>query len=261
MSDAPVDERSPEAQIRETREEMHRQQLRERYRQDGMDVRLLEQHPWGPLDQHPWAPRGYVCTGVSWTTKGIFDPPPSTHVNAQEAFDVAIENSGKGLYTQVSLTNVTGVVSVPPSMIPAAPPLSPPGVNIRDKMRVGRTEKDPYFIRLQEVYAGEYIDKAEYDARLEALMFANTQDELDFLMRDLPPAKKDIPAPMRTPLPGAAICAGGIVVNAFYAAISPVSTVAGLAEFIVAMILVLTFILMLAARLSGKSLDARWMVQ
>ena len=73
-------------------------------------------------------------------------------------------------------------------VVPVLPPVSPliPGLNILQNQRVGGEIRETYLNRLREMFAGEYINEAEFDARQDAMMIANTKDELDFLVRDLP---------------------------------------------------------------------------
>lgn len=63
---------------------------------------------------------------------------------------------------------------------------TPKGVNIAPKQRIGDQGRDKYFEHLHKMFAGGYISQAEHDARVDALMLANTKDEMEFLVKDLP---------------------------------------------------------------------------
>ena len=63
---------------------------------------------------------------------------------------------------------------------------APPGVHVLKVQRIGDEQREVVRFRLQELCVGGYIDQDEFDARLDAVNTANTKDELDFLVRDLP---------------------------------------------------------------------------
>jgi len=68
----------------------------------------------------------------------------------------------------------------------AAKQLVPPGVHFTDKPRIPGTMRERYLDHLREACQREYIDVAEMTARMDAMMIANTEDELAFLVHDLP---------------------------------------------------------------------------
>ena len=68
----------------------------------------------------------------------------------------------------------------------AAKQLVPPGVHFTDKPRVSGAIRERYLDHLREACQHEYIDVAEMTARMDAMMIANTEDELKFLIHDLP---------------------------------------------------------------------------
>jgi hypothetical protein len=64
--------------------------------------------------------------------------------------------------------------------------LIPPGVNFTDKPRVSGALRERYLNHLRELCGQEYVDVPEMSARMDAMMIANTEDELAFLIHDLP---------------------------------------------------------------------------
>lgn len=67
----------------------------------------------------------------------------------------------------------------------AAKQLVPPGVHFTDKPRVSGAVRERYLNHLREACAQEYIDVPEMSARMDAMMTANTEEELKFLIHDL----------------------------------------------------------------------------
>src|SRR6185503_14666818 len=68
----------------------------------------------------------------------------------------------------------------------AAKQLVPSGVHFTDKPRVSGAVRERYLNHLREACAQEYIDVPEMSARMDVMMIANTEDELKFLIHDLP---------------------------------------------------------------------------
>ena len=62
----------------------------------------------------------------------------------------------------------------------------PPGVKFTPNPRVSGALRDRYLNHLRDLCGQEYIDVAEMGARVDAMMLANTEDELKFLIQDLP---------------------------------------------------------------------------
>jgi len=62
----------------------------------------------------------------------------------------------------------------------------PPGVNFTDKPRISGLLRERYLDHLREACQHEYVGVLEMTARMDAMMIANTEDELKFLIHDLP---------------------------------------------------------------------------
>jgi len=73
-----------------------------------------------------------------------------------------------------------------PRAAEAAKQLVPSGVHFTDKPRVSGAVRERYLNHLREACAQEYIDVPEMSARMYVMMIANTEDELKFLIHDLP---------------------------------------------------------------------------
>ncbi len=67
----------------------------------------------------------------------------------------------------------------------------PPGVNFTDKPRVSGLLRERYLNHVREACQHEYIDVTEMTARMDAMMIANTEDELNFLIHDLSALAKE----------------------------------------------------------------------
>jgi len=83
----------------------------------------------------------------------------------------------------------------------AAKQLVPSGVHFTDKPRVSGAVRERYLNHLREACAQEYIDVPEMSARMDAMMIANTEEELKFLIHDLSTLpeikeKKEQPSPV-----------------------------------------------------------------
>jgi hypothetical protein len=87
-----------------------------------------------------------------------------------------------------------GTVATYPLPIPPALYPSLPGLEVLQKPRIGREMRDVYLNRLREAFAGEYISEAVFDARSDVMMSASTEEELKYLVRDLPQVAKAVPA-------------------------------------------------------------------
>jgi hypothetical protein len=94
-----------------------------------------------------------------------------------------------------------GTVATYPLPIPPALYPSLPGLEVLQKPRIGREMRDVYLNRLREAFAGEYISEAVFDARSDVMMSASTEEELKYLVRDLPQLAKAVPAVPETPKP------------------------------------------------------------
>lgn len=64
--------------------------------------------------------------------------------------------------------------------------LVPAGVNFAQALRVSGELRSRYLDHLRGCFEDERIDLAELNARMDAMMSANTEDELKFLIHDLP---------------------------------------------------------------------------
>ena len=72
-----------------------------------------------------------------------------------------------------------------------------PGVNFVTGQRVSGKLRTRYLDHLRELYEQEYFGLDELSARQDAMLLANTKEELDFLLYDLPllPAEVTIAKP------------------------------------------------------------------
>lgn len=78
----------------------------------------------------------------------------------------------------------------------AAREVAPPGVHFADGIRVGDETRREYYEHLHEMFAGGFISQDELDARLDAMLACSTENELKFLICDLPAkTKKEKEAP------------------------------------------------------------------
>src|SRR5260370_40937916 len=101
-------------------------------------------------------------------------------VGFRVAFDDAISKAKGGRPMLINVNNYTGSAIVP-SLAPSLP-----GVHLTASQRIGDEMRDRYLEHLRERFAGGYIDSAEHNARQDIAMKAKTEEELTFLLRDLP---------------------------------------------------------------------------
>ncbi|TDC68660.1 DUF1707 domain-containing protein [Actinomadura sp. GC306] len=83
----------------------------------------------------------------------------------------------------------------------------------QDEMRIGDAERDAVMVALHDHFAAGRLDRAELDARMDAVLSAKTRGDLRPLVRDLPAPTglpdQRTPSPMEGPAEGAAVLFGG----------------------------------------------------
>ena len=108
---------------------------------------------------------------------------------------------------------------------------SKPGTAVLPQKRIGDTARNKTLDHLQEMYARGYLSTSELDARQQAALAATLQDELDFLMADLPsPVKAAVkPEPVKAGASGvrAAVMWAANVVMITFPVMSALTTIYG----------------------------------
>lgn len=115
------------------------------------------------------------------------------HKDLQEAVDSAIEGAKQGSPVWI---NFAGQSAEVPSLLrgEVMKEVEPPdGIHILQAPRIGDEARNKYLERLQEAAGGGYINLTETGARQDEMLKAETQEQLERLVKDLPPRKPDLP--------------------------------------------------------------------
>jgi hypothetical protein len=176
-------------------ERLHRKmhaQLREIYRKNG-GLPITEEFRAAALLHDLQIMMSY---GYEPEKKAIvkYDPtaPEIPFNNLQEGVDIAIERAKRGIPSQINFNGHTAEVS---SLLQVMKEIEPPdGVHVLPGPRVGDEQKNEYLERLREAAGGGYINLTETGARQDAILKAESREDLERLVKDLPPYKPGIPA-------------------------------------------------------------------
>lgn len=117
--------------------------------------------------------------------------PESQGKTLQETVDDAIGKAQQG--TPMTIT-FAGAYAKIPSLLQGMKEIEPPdGVHVLPGPRVGDEQKNEYLERLREAAGGGYINLTETGARQDAMLKAESREDLERLVKDLPPYKPDLP--------------------------------------------------------------------
>jgi Domain of unknown function (DUF1707) len=149
----------------------------------------------------PPEPVHYDTNGYEYGKKAVMKCGPTPKGEAwtlQQSLDDAIARALKGEPAGIKVWDYTGeaLVVIPPRKQEIEPP---DGVHVLDRPRVGDETRGTYLERLREAYGGGYLSSDEMDARQDQILKAETCDQLNRLVKDLPPfspaEKKEKPLP------------------------------------------------------------------
>lgn len=73
----------------------------------------------------------------------------------------------------------------------------PPGVHLAQHQRIGDERKDKYLAHIGEMFSGGFISQEEYQARSDAVIKAQTEEDLKLLTLDLPTLPRVKPEPKK----------------------------------------------------------------
>ena len=189
-------------------ERLHRKmhaQLREIYRQNG-GLPILEEFRTAALLQERQLMMSYglISSDECRTEAAMGDSLMRSggeeiiqRKDLQDAIDSASRTARElGIPVRIDLRNYTGsgYIQPPPAQAEIVKETEPPdGVHVLPGPRVGDEQKNEYLERLREAAGGGYINLTETGARQDAMLKAESREDLERLVKDLPPYKPDIP--------------------------------------------------------------------
>jgi hypothetical protein len=164
---------------------------------------ILRQSRLGMQDDSPlWYNPGTAATypGEKMALKP--PEPPVLHVSLSgkdlKMLDQAAASSSgiPVLFNGREIPGMKILAAVPP---PAKKEEPASGVHLISAQRTGDETRNKYLDHLGEMLARGFISQLEYDARMTAMMKAETEDGLKLLVKDLPALQEKLPAKKKEP--------------------------------------------------------------
>lgn len=118
--------------------------------------------------------------------------PPNVYGGTVATTFTRATGGAGGYYSPTSVTRHPTVQEIAKTGVVVTP--APEGVHLLAKTRIGDAVRDRYLDHLRELFSTGHMTEDEFSARQDATMKAETRDELEFLIRDLPalPAPPDM---------------------------------------------------------------------